>query len=429
MRPHPALLSALLMTFAACGADPGPGPQGPGPGTRGPCTGMAAGIYCGNRLGLDAGSRYACEGGDFAQPLEACAQGCDSAPSGTNDRCFQAECAGQKDGLYCGSDAINGNPALLYRCGGGKVAAHSPCPDACISNPPGTDDACGTPTGDAPVDVRAAAGNGFAEVRWAQKGGSSGYTVTAAPGGAAVPAAGSATSARVAGLSNGKSYTFTVRSGTGPASLPSNAVTPSAAANVIADVAFHPQERSLTCESAALRMALTHQGIVKAEAAILADIGVDLRASSVDAQGTLHWGDPYASFVGDPDGSEYKKTGYGTYYPNLDRVARGYGAAVLQAGEDLAPDAIYAALLAGHPAVAWIAYDWTYHAGSMPWSAFDGKQLSWHGPVEHAITLVGVTETAVLVNNPSRKKDWQWVTRSAFEQAYRTYGNMAVILR
>ena len=92
----------------------------------------------------------------------------------------------------------------------------------------------GTPTG-----VSATAGNGSAVVSWTApgSGGSAitSYTVTPYIGSAAqvpVTVSGSppATSATVTGLTNGTSYTFTVSAanavGTGPASSPSNAVTP-----------------------------------------------------------------------------------------------------------------------------------------------------------------------------------------------------------
>jgi Tol biopolymer transport system component len=89
----------------------------------------------------------------------------------------------------------------------------------------------------APTGVTAAAGNTSAAVSWTapvSDGGSAitSYRVTASPGGASVSAGGAARTATVTGLTNGTPYTFTVAAlnavGAGPASAPSNAVTPRA---------------------------------------------------------------------------------------------------------------------------------------------------------------------------------------------------------
>jgi hypothetical protein len=106
----------------------------------------------------------------------------------------------------------------------GGTSAASPADQFSYLGPPG-----------APLNVTAIGGDGQASVSWTppiSNGGSpiTGYTVTATPGGIIVSAGPSATGAMVTGLTNGVTYTFTVAAanaiGTGPASAPSNPVTP-----------------------------------------------------------------------------------------------------------------------------------------------------------------------------------------------------------
>jgi hypothetical protein len=94
----------------------------------------------------------------------------------------------------------------------------------------------GAPT--EPTTVKATAGTGRATIQWTApttNNGSAitGYTVTPYLGTTAQTArtySSAATSETVTGLQGGRSYTFTVAAinarGTGPPSLPSNAVTP-----------------------------------------------------------------------------------------------------------------------------------------------------------------------------------------------------------
>ena len=91
----------------------------------------------------------------------------------------------------------------------------------------------------APTAVTATAGDGLANISWTPPASNGGdpittYTVMSSPPGGAIIVAAPATTALITGLVNGKTYTFSVTAssdlGTGPASAPSNSVTPSAGA-------------------------------------------------------------------------------------------------------------------------------------------------------------------------------------------------------
>lgn len=101
----------------------------------------------------------------------------------------------------------------------------------------------GAPT--APTGVQATAGDKQATVTWTASSGNGApvldYTVTASPGGQSVTTAnGTTTSAVVPGLTNGTSYTFTVRArndvAPGAVSAPSNAVVPAGGPGAVTPV-------------------------------------------------------------------------------------------------------------------------------------------------------------------------------------------------
>jgi len=205
---------------------------------------------------------------------------------------------------------------------------------------------------------------------------------------------------------------------TPPASLPS----PTAG---LLDVPLHHQEQAATCEVAALEMALAGRGIATDERSLLALAGVDGRAPVVDAAGAIaRWGDPNAAFVGDPDGSPPAHTGYGVYAAPIARAAAGSGAAVSAAGTGIGPPAIYAAVESGHPVVAWVTNDYRAEPLST-WRAWDGAEVGY-SLREHAVAVIGVTPTLVLLNDPYYGQRWH--TRAEFEASYSTFGDMAVVI-
>jgi uncharacterized protein YvpB len=192
--------------------------------------------------------------------------------------------------------------------------------------------------------------------------------------------------------------------------------------HVIPGVAFYYQVHPLSCEEAATSMALTHQGIYLSQDQILAQMGADLRPQYRDANGVLRWGNPYVSFVGHVNGTE-NVTGWGANYAPLVRVAKAHGANVIAYGS-MSAATIYARLIAGHPVVVYVTWDWAWHPRH-DYLSFDGRWIPFIGPADsHVVTAVGVRPNAVLVNDPLRGQ--YWVSKQSFEAAYSDFGEAIV---
>ncbi|HEX4519754.1 MAG TPA: fibronectin type III domain-containing protein [Gaiellaceae bacterium] len=130
---------------------------------------------------------------------------------------------------FSGTTSSGGSRTIVWTVGDGSATASTVSTILYTAAP-------GPPEG-----VSANAGNGQATVSFtapASNGGTpiSSYVVTASPGGQTATVSGSVGQAVVTGLANGTTYTFTVTAenaaGTGPASAPSNPVTPTAGGGV-----------------------------------------------------------------------------------------------------------------------------------------------------------------------------------------------------
>ena len=212
-----------------------------------------------------------------------------------------------------------------------------------------------------------------------------------------------------------------------PSPVPSPAPPPT---ERVLDIKIHYQEHNLTCEAAALKMALAYEGINVDEMTLIGYMTSDPRPARFDSHGQLiAWGDPAQGFVGNPDGHIERYTGYGVYDRPVAFAALLAGANVVAAGGGLygspiAPSQVYDAVLDGDPVVAWISN--TY--GTVPlkqYTAYDGATVSYT-LTEHAVTVIGVRPDAVLINDPWFGQHWH--SKAQFEAAYATFQQMAVIV-
>jgi uncharacterized protein YvpB len=198
----------------------------------------------------------------------------------------------------------------------------------------------------------------------------------------------------------------------------------------VLNVPWAHQAHNLSCEAAALKMALSYYGISIDELRLIALMSRDARPARFDPRGRLvAWGDPAAGFVGNPDGHIQLYTGYGVYDQPVALAAMRAGANVLEAGSGLygrpvTASEVYQAIVDGHPVVAWISN--TYKQASLErYVAYDGATVRYT-LTEHAVTVIGVKREAVLINDP-----WfgpAWHPKAQFEATYRTFAGMAVVV-
>jgi uncharacterized protein YvpB len=201
----------------------------------------------------------------------------------------------------------------------------------------------------------------------------------------------------------------------------------SGAGRVILGVPVYRQIWNLDCETAALQMGLAYMGRYYDQPSLFALQNNDTRPPVLDGAGNIvQWGNPYTGFVGNVHGSEQAKTGYGVYWPVILSIARSHGAPSSYGGEGVSAGTVYAELAARHPVQIWINYGFTTHAAST-WTSWDGRSIRYtlH---EHAVTLTGVSEGAVLVNDPWPGSQY-WVSKSVFESSWAVFNNMAVVFR
>lgn len=157
------------------------------------------------------------------------------------------------------------------------------------------------------------------------------------------------------------------------------------AATSFLEVPFFRQERALSCEAAALRMALAYRGVQVSEQQLRNAIGTDPTPREVVRGGMdvglLVWGNPDEAFVGDVDGI-MGKTGYGVHAGPIGRVAARYRRAEVlrSASSQVLADAI----AAGNPVIAW---------GHLN----DGRAMTWETPGGKRVHAVNGEHTRVVV--------------------------------
>ncbi|MDD5110372.1 MAG: C39 family peptidase [Patescibacteria group bacterium] len=202
---------------------------------------------------------------------------------------------------------------------------------------------------------------------------------------------------------------------------PASAVLSASNLAVKLDVPFHRQEHALSCEVAALQMALEYYKVPVTESELIAALPFVTR----EPRGKNNvWGDPDLGFVGNIDGVS-PKTGYGVYAKPIAALAQKYRTARNITGATLTE--LLQEVQAQRPVVVW---------GTLS----SGRDTSWMTPEgkkvkavvgEHARVVVGFfgtleEPTRILLQDPIYGTIT--MTRQKFIQNWGLLGNMAVVV-
>jgi len=191
-------------------------------------------------------------------------------------------------------------------------------------------------------------------------------------------------------------------------------------------IALRPVRQVLhnDCEATALSMLLAAAGVHAGQLALQSRLPQSgpLDPEPVPGSTLFRWGDPERGFVGRADGGG-PEGGFGVYEPPVRSLAARYGVRLVDL-HGRSVDAVRAAVLAGHPVLAWV--------GLTP-----GPYLSWLTPSgheitvnlgEHAVVLVGAGPGYVLVNDPLSGERVRW-SASLFSARWQRLGRRALELR
>lgn len=188
---------------------------------------------------------------------------------------------------------------------------------------------------------------------------------------------------------------------------------------VLLNIVWDRQDRALSCEAAALKMALAGKGVRVSEDEIMARIGYDPTSRTSGG-----WGDPDEAFVGDINGAQ-NSTGYGVHWAPIARAASAWRPARAVTGLSLSDAA--RELEAGNPIVIWGVMGASYYD---PWIAPSGRKIeAWKG--EHARTLIGFrgsveNPTSFIINDPiAGRVSW---SAAKLRSNWATFSNSGVIV-
>lgn len=187
----------------------------------------------------------------------------------------------------------------------------------------------------------------------------------------------------------------------------------------ILSIGLDYQDKALSCEAAALKMALAGKGVRVSEDDIMQIVGYDPTSHRSDV-----WGDPDKAFVGSITGRQ-NSSGYGVHWDPIARAAQKWRKA--DAFQGWTVQQLAQALADGNPVVIWGTLGPAYHD---PWKTPSGRTINaWKG--EHARTAIGFVGSVAdpqqfIINDPINGRI-TWST-AALKANWGRFNNSGVVV-
>jgi uncharacterized protein YvpB len=207
------------------------------------------------------------------------------------------------------------------------------------------------------------------------------------------------------------------------------------AAMVRLPVGTQRMQMPLDCEATSLTIALASVGVHTSQQYVQDHFPTDLRAPVLGANGLpSEWGDPYVDFVGHVMGSEPGSNphwatyaGWGAYAPVVAKVAESLGVPVASQLTGWNPQALYAAVEAGHPVLVWSTVNYVSET-ARTWTGWDGRVVPWT-EAGHVVVLMGVDPVAgTLEFSDPLTGRYNGTTMAQFASTFSIYGDMAIVI-
>jgi uncharacterized protein YvpB len=207
------------------------------------------------------------------------------------------------------------------------------------------------------------------------------------------------------------------------------------AAMIRLPVGTQRMQMPLDCEAASLTIALASVGVHTTQQYVQDHFPTDTRPPVLGANGLpATWGDPYTDFVGHVMGSEPGSNphwttyaGWGAYAPVVAREAEALGVPVAAQLTGWNPQALYAAVEAGHPVLVWSTVNYSSQT-ARTWTAWDGRVIPWT-QAGHVVVLMGVDRTAGRLEfSDPLTGGYNGTTMAQFARTFTIYGDMAIVI-